>query len=180
MSKPHRSAPTLETERLRLREWRKDDREDYWALLEEPAVYRYFGPEPASREENWRRMVAAVGSWTINGFGGWAVERKSDSRLIGMCAVFTAFRALEPDFGDDPEMGWIFATETHGQGYAGEACRAALEWIDANLQPVPVWAIISPENAASIRLAERLGFEHHNRSTYHDEPILVLKRPARH
>ena len=40
-------------------------------------------------------------------------------------------------------------------------------------------AIINPDNAPSIRLAERLGFEHRNRSTYHDEPILVLKRPAK-
>ncbi len=175
----HRSAPTLETGRLRLRAWSRADRDPYWAILEEPAVYRYFGPEPASREDNWRRMMAAVGSWTINGFGGWAVIRKDDDRLIGMTSLFTAFRALDPDFGDTPEMGWIFATEAHGQGFAGEACRAVLDWADAHLPPTPIWAIISPDNRPSIHLAERLGFKHHNRSTYHEEPILVLKRPAR-
>ena len=174
-----RSAPTLETERLRLRAWTRADREAYWALLEEPAVYRYFGPEPASREDNWRRLMAQTGSWQINGFGGWAVTRKDDGRVIGMVSLFTAFRALDPDFGDTPEMGWIFATETHGQGLAGEACRAVLDWADAHLPPTPIWAIINPDNAPSIRLAERLGFEYRNRSTYHDEPILVLKRPAK-
>ena len=174
-----RSAPTLETERLRLRAWTRADREAYWALLEEPAVYRYFGAEPASREDNWRRLMAQTGSWQINGFGGWAVTRKDDGRVIGMVSLFTAFRALDPDFGDTPEMGWIFATETHGQGLAGEACRAVLDWADAHLPPTPIWAIINPDNASSIRLAERLSFEHRNRSTYHDEPILVLKRPAK-
>ena len=99
--------------------------------------------------------------------------------LAGLPIAVAFFRALDPDFGDTPEMGWIFATETHGQGLAGEACRAVLDWADANLQPTPIWAIISPDNAPSIRLAERLGFEHRNRSTYHDEPILVLKRPAK-
>ncbi len=179
MENTHRSAPTLETERLLLRAWRKSDRAPYWAMLEEPAVYRYFGPAPASREDNWRRLVAAVGSWQINGFGGWGVERKSDGKLIGMAALFTAFRDLEPDFADQPEMGWIFASEAHGKGLAGEACRAVLDWADCNLQPTPIWAIIAPENIASIRLAERLGFKVHKRSSYHDEDILVLRRDSR-
>jgi RimJ/RimL family protein N-acetyltransferase len=178
MTQLHRSAPTLETGRLRLRAWRRDDRDPYWAILEEPAVYRFFGPAPASREDNWRRMMAAAGSWTINGFGGWAVERKDDGRLIGMTSLFTAFRAIEPGFGDEPEMGWIFATEAHGQGFAAEACEAVLAWAESSLDPCPVWAIIAPGNVSSFRLAERLGFVAVGESTYNDEPITVLKRPA--
>lgn len=173
-----RSAPTLETERLRLRAWRRDDREAYWAILEEPAVYRFFGSKPGSREENWRRMMAAAGSWSINGFGGWAVERKSDSQLIGMTSLFNAWRALDPQFGTEPEMGWIFATEAHGLGLAGEACRATLDWAEATLDPTQIWAIISPGNEPSFRLAGRLGFERLHDTVYNDEPITVLRRPA--
>ena len=171
------SAPTLETERLRLRAWRRTDREPYWTILEEPAVHRFFGPEPASREENWRRMMAAAGSWSINGFGGWAVERKADSRLVGMASLFNAWRNLEPQFGNEPEMGWIFATETHGQGLAREACEAALDWAEANLEPTPIWAIISPGNAPSFKLAVKLGFEVVHDTPYNGEAITVLKRP---
>jgi RimJ/RimL family protein N-acetyltransferase len=65
---------------------------------------------------------------------------------------------LEAVFGEEPVMGWIFSGEVHGQGFAGDACRAALEWADANLQPTPIWAIIAPENLPSIKLADRLGF----------------------
>ncbi len=172
------SAPTLETERLRLRAWRKDDREPYHAILQEPAVFRHFGPEPMGMEECWRRLMAAVGGWQLNGFGGWAVERKSDGRLLGMTAIFTAWRDLEPEFGDQPEMGWIFATEAHGQGLAGEACRAVLDWAEAHLSPTPIWAIIAPANAPSIRLADKLGFVQLQQSSYHGEPTLVLRRPA--
>ena len=178
MVETHRSAPSLETGRLRLRAWRKGDREPYFRILQEPAVHRYFGPEPMGMEESWRRLTAAVGSWQLVGFGGWAVERKSDGKLLGMLALFTGWRDLEPEFGDDPEMGWIFATEAHGKGLAGEACAAALEWADANLPPSPIWAIIAPANAPSIKLAEKLGFEHVHETAYRDEPILVLKRPA--
>jgi len=178
MAEPFRSAPVVETERLRLRGWRKDDREPYFAILQEPAVFRHFGPEPMGMEECWRRLMAAVGGWCLNGFGGWAVERKSDSKLLGMLAIFTAWRDLEPQFGEEPEMGWIFATEAHGQGLAREACDAVLAWAEANLAPTPLWAIISPANEPSLRLAERLGFERIGESSYHGEPTLVLRRPA--
>lgn len=172
------SAPTLETERLRLRAWRKDDREKYFSILQEPAVFRHFGPEPMGMEECWRRLMAAAGGWQLNGFGGWAVERKDDGKLLGMTALFTAWRGLDPEFGQDPEMGWIFATETHGKGLAGEACRAVLDWAETNLHSTPIWAIIAPENEPSLRLAAKLGFERLHETLYHNDPTVVLKRPA--
>jgi len=178
MASTHRSAPTVETERVRLRAWRKDDREKYFAILQEPAVFRHFGPEPMGMEECWRRLMAASGGWQLNGFGGWAVERKDDGKLLGMTALFTAWRDLDPEFGEEPEMGWIFATETHGKGLAGEACRAVLDWAETNLDPTPIWAIIAPANEPSIRLAGKLGFERLRETLYHKDPTVVLKRPA--
>ncbi len=121
---------------------------------------------------------SAAGS--CNGFGGWAVERKSDGQLIGMVALFTAWRDLEPEFGDDPEMGWIFATEAHGQGLAGEACRAVLDWADTasvadvrsgrSSRPPTNRRSGWPSGWASCRSTKR---------AYHDEPILVLRRAPR-
>ncbi|MEA1071139.1 GNAT family N-acetyltransferase [Sphingomonas sp. LY160] len=173
-----RSVPIVETERLILRTWRKEDFRPYHQLLQHPDVHRHFGPTPMSVEECWRRILAAVGGWTLNGFGTWAVERKSDSRLIGNAGLFTAWRGLDPEFGDEPEMGWIFDAEVHGQGLAGEACRAVLDWAERTLPPTPVWAIIAPANTPSIKLAERLGFEALHQTPYHGEPTLVLRRPA--
>ena len=176
MGEQYRSAPTLETERLLLRAWRKEDFRPWHAIMHQPEVHRHFGPNPIGEEECWRRMSAGVGSWPLIGIGSWAVERKADGRLIGNVGLFNAWRALDPVFGEEPEMGWIFSTDVHGQGLASEGCRAALGWFDANIEPVPVWAIIAPENAASLKLAERLGFARHNDTTYNDEPTIVLKR----
>lgn len=173
-----REAPRIETDRLVLRPWRKDDFRTWLEIMHQPEVHRHFGPEPSSAEDVWRRLCASVGMWQFLGFGGWAVQRRADARLLGNVGLFNAWRDFEPEFGEQPEMGWIFSSEVHGQGIAGEACRAALSWAEDNLEPTPVWAIIAPENQPSIKLAERLGFEAVGNTSYNDEPTLVLKRPA--
>ena len=171
-----RSAPTLETERLILRHYRKQDFRPHFAIVGNDEVMRFVGGKGISEEDCWRRLAASVGMWDLLGFGGWAVVRKADDRLVGTVSLFNAWRALEPEFGEQPEMGWIFGTEVHGQGIAGEACRAVLQWADSSLQPSPIWAIIAPDNGPSISLAERLGFVRIGESLYHDEPTIVLKR----
>jgi RimJ/RimL family protein N-acetyltransferase len=173
-----REAPRIETDRLVLRAWRKDDFRPYHAILQQPEVHRHFGPQPMAAEECWRRLMASVGGWQFNGFGTWAVETKADGRLVGNVGLFTAWRDLEPEFGEQPEMGWIMASETHGRGLASEACVAALDWAAANLPPTPIWAIIAPANAPSLILAERLGFERVHETQYHGDPTVVLRRPA--
>ncbi|HET9334949.1 MAG TPA: GNAT family N-acetyltransferase [Sphingomicrobium sp.] len=173
-----RSAPTLETERLLLRHYRKQDFRPHHAIVGDDEVMRFVGGKGISEEDCWRRLAASVGMWDLLGFGGWAVVRKADDEIVGTVSLFNAWRALEPVFEEEPEMGWIFAKEVHGQGLAGEACRAVLEWADSVLQPTPIWAIIAPENSASLNLAARLGFERVNDTLYHDEPTVILKRPA--
>ena len=173
-----RSAPTLETERLLLRHYRKEDFRPHHAIVGDDEVMRFVGGKGISEEDCWRRLAAAVGMWDLLGFGGWAVVRKTDEKIVGTVSLFNAWRALEPVFGEEPEMGWIFSREVHGQGMAGESCRAVLDWADASLQPTPIWAIIAPENVASLNLAARLGFERVSETSYHDEPTVVLKRPA--
>ena len=175
----HRTAPRLESERLIVRHYTRADFEGHFAIVGDDEVMRQVGINGLSREEAWRRTAASVGMWDLLGFGGWTVVRKADDRIVGTVSLFNAWRALEPQCGDEPEMGWIFAREVHGQGIAREACDTVLAWADRELQPTPMWAIIAPENAASFKLAGRLGFERLGETIYNDEPIAVLKRPAR-
>ena len=176
---PNTSAPTLETERLILRGYRKADFRPQYAIVSNPDVMVHFSGPMLSEEDGWRRFAATVGSWPLLGFGGWAVTRRSDEKLIGTVSLFNAWRAFEPVFGEEPEMGWIFAQEAHGQGIAGEACAAVLEWADKNLQPTPIWAIIAPTNGPSFKLAEKLGFERLEDTVYNEEVTAVLRRPPR-
>jgi RimJ/RimL family protein N-acetyltransferase len=174
-----RSAPTLETERLVLRAFRHDDLDAHAATLADPEVMLHLGGEPTSREDSWRKLMMAVGQWPLLGYGYWAVETKADGRMVGQAGLCDFERGLTPDISGLPEMGWIFDRSVHGQGIAGEACRAVLDWAGVALAASPIWSIISPDNLPSITLAKRLGFEQVTVSEYHGEPIVILQRPAR-
>ncbi|MEO6256645.1 MAG: GNAT family N-acetyltransferase, partial [Sphingomicrobium sp.] len=171
------NAPTLRTERLILRHFRAEDLHEFAKTMADPDVVRHLGGEPNDREDAWRKLLTGAGFWSLMGIGMWAVERRSDSRLIGHLGFFDFQRDMRPRLSGEPEMGWIFTPEAQGQGYATEACEAALDWFDRTQPPVSIPAIISLENMPSMRLAQRLGFERQPDATYRDDPIALFRRP---
>lgn len=168
--------PVIETARLLLRQFRADDAAAHAALLGDSEVMRYVGGRPIEREDAWRRLLAGRGLWPLLGYGYWAVERREDGRFLGQIGFADFHRFIIPDIGGLPEMGWMFAREAQGQGIALEAGMAALEWIDGAMPDAEVVAIISPGNAASIRLAERLGFSQTERTEYKGDATVIFRR----
>ena len=173
---PLTSAPTLESERLVLREFAEADLDDHAAILSDPVVMEHFGGHLFGREESWRRLLAGVGLWRLQGTGLLAVERKSDRKLVGHVGLFDYHREITPSIEGRPELGYIFAKEVHGQGIAREACEALLDWADRTLDADEMVAMISIGNTPSIKLAERLGFERQPDGVYRDEPISLWRR----
>jgi RimJ/RimL family protein N-acetyltransferase len=171
-----REAPTLETERLILRAFRPDDLGPLAAMWADPEVVRYIGGHALGREDTWRRSLAACGQWPYTGFGYWIAEMKESGEIAGQLGFADFKRDMEPSLEGEPELGYVFSPKVHGQGIAYEACEAALQWADANLNAASYPAIISPENEASIRLAERLGFDRVPDGVYRGEPIALFRR----
>jgi RimJ/RimL family protein N-acetyltransferase len=170
------SAPTLETERLLLRGFREDDLPEHSAILSDPIVMKHSGAQELGREDSFRRLLGGVGLWQLQGTGLLAAERKSDGRLVGHVGLFDYHREITPSIEGEPELGYIFATEVHGQGIAREACDALLAWADRTLDAETTVAIISIENEPSIRLAQRLGYERQPDGVYRDEPTSMWRR----
>jgi len=141
-------------------------------------VVRFIGGNKLGREDTWRRSLAACGQWPYTGFGYWIVELKQDGSVIGQVGFADFKRDMEPSLEGLPELGYVLVPSVHGQGIAFEACRAALDWADANLDTPSYPAIISPGNAPSIRLAERLGFLREPDGTYRGETIGLFRRPG--
>ncbi len=172
-------APILETPRLRLRGFRASDLDAQWASMTDPEVMRFLGAAPQSREETWRKILGSPGLWALLGYGYWVAERREDGAYLGQIGFADFKRDMTPSIEDIPEMGWIMARHAQGRGYATEAVLAALAWADEALGAREIVAIISHDNAASIRIAEKGGFSSREEAVYKGEPILLFRRPAR-
>jgi RimJ/RimL family protein N-acetyltransferase len=166
-------APTIETARLVLRAHRLTDFEDCAALWASPIVNRHFGT-PLTREEAWSKFLRYSGHWAMKGYGFWAVEEKATGLYVGEVGFADFMREIVPHMGEDPEAGWVLAAWAHGKGFATEAMRAA----QASMEPraAHTFCIIAPENAESVRVAEKCGFRHTGEAVYRDRRILVFER----
>ena len=172
------AVPVLETSRLRLRGFRADDFEPWFAMSRLPAFYRYLTPEPMPAEEVWKLLLRSAGHWVIMGYGFWAVEEKATGRFIGGTGFLNLHRAIEPPLGDAPEIGWVMHPDIHGQGYASEAVDAVLAWGAQHFGPIRTVCIIDCDNEPSLRLAARKGYHEYTRSVYHGSSIVLLERPG--
>ena len=144
--------PTLETERLVLRAFRPGDYEAHASMLADPLVTRYLGDgKPLDRHDAWRVLATIIGHWELRGYGLWALTRRGDDRMIGRVGF------MNPEGWPGFEVGWTLARAAWGNGYATEAARRALEYAFDVLGEEKVISVIHPENAASIRVAEKIG-----------------------
>ncbi|HEX8194064.1 MAG TPA: GNAT family N-acetyltransferase [Allosphingosinicella sp.] len=169
-------APRIETARLVLRTSIPQDLDAHAAMLGDPAVMHHLTGAGLPREDAWRRMLQGPGLWAMLGYGYWSVERRADNRYIGQLGFADFKRDMVPSLDGLPEMGWLFAADAQGQGFAREGVEAALRWADEALKPAEIVAIIAPHNAPSIRLAERTGFVRAEETAYKGEPTLVFRR----
>lgn len=146
--------PTLLTERLRLRPFRRSDVDDYAALNADPEVVRYLATVPAQtwdRCRSWRHLAFVMGHWQLRGMGTWAVELKETGAFLG------AVGFSEPEGWPGFELAWALAPRWWGNGYATESARAALDHAFTVWEKDRIISLIDAENQASIRVAERLG-----------------------
>jgi RimJ/RimL family protein N-acetyltransferase len=160
--------PTLVTDRLRLRPFRRDDVDDYAALRTDPEVLRYLGcgPEPWDRGRTWRHLAFLLGHRQLKGAGMWAVELKETRELAGMIGF------AEPDGWPGFELAWMLARRWWRCGYATEGARAALCHAFTAWERDRVISLIDPENRASIRVAERIGETLQGRIHHHGREVL--------
>jgi RimJ/RimL family protein N-acetyltransferase len=169
-------APVVETTRLKLRGHRAEDLAACLPLWNDPIVTRFIGGRPYTQEEVWQRVQRYAGSWVLLGHGFWVIEEKAGGRLVGEIGIMDARREMDPPFGDDRELGWALLPEVHGKGYASEALAAVLDWERGAFNAPCLVALIDPDNASSIKLAEKYGFRERVRSVYKSVPTIQFER----
>lgn len=147
--------PTLVTERLLMRELTLADAEALFAIHSNAHLMRYFGTDPLEDVGGAQRLIEKFAGWRLQPNPGvrWGLEDKASGQLIGACGLFAWNRDWQKC-----GTGYELAEAAHGRGLMREAMRAALGWGFAEMQLNRIEAQIHPDNQASIRLAESLGF----------------------
>jgi RimJ/RimL family protein N-acetyltransferase len=111
------------TSRLRLRQWRDEDREPLARLNADPRVMEFF-PTLLDRATSDAMFARIQSKMLDNGWGWWAVEIEDTQEFIG----FVGLNTPAPELPCFPcvEVGWRLAYDYWGRGYASEAARGAL------------------------------------------------------
>ena len=143
----------LETERLVLRQLCSDDAEFILELLNQPSFLRYIGDKGVRNAEGAIRYIQTgpVASYDRFGFGLYLVELKESGVSIGMCGL------LKRDSLPDVDVGFAFLPGYWSQGFAFEAAAAVMAYGREVLGLRRIVAITSLDNAASIKLLEKIG-----------------------
>lgn len=143
---------TILTERLTLRNFCPED----WRDLHEMIV-QYQASEYAQYDHQWptsQGEIQGVARWFSEGDSYLAVCLRSTGKLIGLVAL----NQEEREGGPARNLGYVFHANYHRQGYATEACRAAIEHVFGRLGAGRFVTGTHDANLPSRRLLARLGF----------------------
>ena len=168
--------PVLHTDRLTLRPHAGEDYEAECAMWADPAVVRFIGGKPSTRQQTWSRLLTYMGHWAAMKYGYWAIEERQSGRFIGDIGFADFKRDIAPAMQNVPEFGFALASPAHGKGYASEAVRAALAWGDAHLPSTRTVCLVNDENAASLHILEKAGYRVFERAAFNGTPVLFLER----
>ncbi|HKG52013.1 MAG TPA: GNAT family N-acetyltransferase [Actinomycetales bacterium] len=173
---PSRPPVELRTNRLRLRQWREDDRDRFAALNADPRVMEFFPAplDPAGSDAMLDRLRADVAA---RGWGLWAVEVVDGGALAGFVGLAPVGADLPPAPG--VEVGWRLAHEHWGRGYAAEAATEVLRFAFEDLALPEVVSFTTVGNTKSRRVMQKIGLVHDPERDF-DHPRTPGWRGQRH
>jgi RimJ/RimL family protein N-acetyltransferase len=154
--------PSIETARLLLRSLAYSDLEDYTQhIFADAEVLRYLPKRDLTPRERAERTLAVFNDhWSQRGYGVWAVADKVTGQLIGHCGL-----NFVPEAGE-VEVLYALRRDRWGQGLATEAAQAGVRFGFEQAHLARLIALAAPENTASRRVMEHLGFVYEKGAHY--------------
>ena len=143
----------LETERLILVPLDRRWRQDLIRLHRDPVVahWLFLNGKPTAEDED-KRIAHYEALWAERGYGIFAVTDKVNGAFLGRAGA-----VVTPETGR-VEIVWSLLSTVHGGGLATEAARASIDFTLAHSDLSVLDAYVRPDNAASQRVAAKLGF----------------------
>ncbi len=130
------------------------DLDNMTALLSDPVVMTYY-PAPKTRDQASQWIAWNEANYAEHGYGLWIVEAH-DGQFLGDCGLTWQ----EVNGRMELEVGYHLRVAVQGLGFATEAATACKDFARHELNVERLVAIIHPDNAASRRVAEKIGMRH--------------------
>ncbi len=147
--------PTLEGERIVLRHPRGADLDELYALFASAEVTRYWSHGPWQARHQAEAYLRDIHAGAASGqLLQWAITERDEDRLIGTVTLYALSRAHARG-----EIGFALQPSRWGRGLARETVSTVLTHAIHGLGLQRVEADTDPDNAASLRLLESLGFQ---------------------
>lgn len=167
-TQPATQALVLETERLALRRFRREDMDAIFAIIGDDVAMQYY-PRTFNRSDSVQWIERNLRRYREHGYGLFAVTLKNSADVIGDCGI------IKQDVEGETrlEVGYHFRRDQWGHGYATEAARACMGLAFHAFGADKVISLIRPENLPSRRVAERNGMKLERQVTHYGLPHLV-------
>ena len=149
------SLPTIVGPRVLLRGLTEQDVPSLFEIFSNPEVMRYWSRPPfATEADAVAYLEEALRGFEAKTLFQWGLARRSDNSLLGTCTLWQ----LDPQ-NRRAEIGFALGREHWGHGFMTEGLIALIDFSFGDLGLRRLEADVDPENAPSIALLERLGFE---------------------
>ncbi len=142
----------IETERLFLREMKKDDFNALYNVLADTEIMRYY-PYTFDEEKVKSWIERNIERYRIFGFGLWAVVLKETGEVIGDCGL--TMQNIGGKF--KPEIGYHIRADKQRFGYAKESAIAVRDWTFRNTTFNVIYSYMKYDNVPSIKTALSYG-----------------------
>ena len=138
----------LDTERLILREYKRDDFDPLFQILSDPETMKHY-PNPFDDQKVKSWIEWNIENYQVFGFGLWAVVLRDTGELIGDCGV-----TMQNIGGKiKPEIGYHIRKDLWRRGYAKEAAGACRDWIFENTPFGAIYSYMKYTNVGSYSTA---------------------------
>ncbi|MPV69134.1 GNAT family N-acetyltransferase [Burkholderia sp. BE17] len=148
----------IETERLTLRRWRSADAGALAAMHAHPDLTAWLARGPMSVDEASDVIARFEAHFDAHGFGTWAVVRRADTKLVGLCGLSHEVHTTHP-MAQCIEIMWRQARHALGHGYIAEGAAAALVDGFDRIGLGKIFAWTADTNLRSQRVMQRLGMQ---------------------
>ncbi|MFZ5721944.1 MAG: GNAT family N-acetyltransferase [Pseudomonadota bacterium] len=144
----------LETDRLVLRDVTEADAPFLLALLNSPGFLENIGDRGVRTEGEACAYIRdrVLASYAEHGFGMWLAAERRGGAAVGLAGL------VRREGLDVPDVGYAFAPDAWGRGYAKEAAAAVVAHAMGPLGIRKLAAITTPENFASMAVLRKVGF----------------------